>query len=206
MHDFREAPSERSVRSRPPAPAANDPHEAEWVRRAVEGDGAAFAEIVRAYSTRIYSHLYGIVGNREDAEDLAQEAFVRAYRALASFDRSRPLRSWLYAIATRVGLNGLRARRRRIPAGIGEGEGGPEPADPAGDVRAAVLRGELEERVTALLSKLPPRSAMLMHLHYREGMTIGEAAEVVGMTEGAAKVALMRARRSLREWLIEEEL
>src|SRR5690606_6712088 len=71
VHDFREAPSERSVRSRPPAPAANDPHEAEWVRRAVEGDGAAFAEIVRAYSTRIYSHLYGIVGNREDAEDLA---------------------------------------------------------------------------------------------------------------------------------------
>jgi len=184
--------------------------EKERVARALEGDSAAFGELVERYSARIFTHLYRMLGNREDAQDLAQEAFLRAYRFLGRFDPARPFRSWLYTIATNVGLNGLRTRRRKgstisiegarehgVPAvePIARDEHGPE----------RVARGELAEQVTAALEKLPARSAALMHLHYHEDMPIADAAAIVGMTEGAARVALHRARRTLRELLIEEK-
>lgn len=195
----------RPAVSEPEQDQPRDP-ESEWVTRALRGDATAFDRLVEAYAARIHTHLYRLVGNREDAEDLAQETFVRVYRFLDRFDSRRPLRSWLYAIATRVGLNALRSRRRRLPSA----RGGPDlpetdPADPREDARRHAVLGELEGRVSDALKRLPPRSALLVHLHYREGLNIAEAAEIVGMTEGAAKVALHRARQSLREWLIEDE-
>jgi RNA polymerase sigma-70 factor (ECF subfamily) len=190
-------------------PVPDDRAEAERVARAQAGDRSAFNEIVEAYSARIFTHLLRFVRNREEAEDLAQETFVRAYRALETFDRSRPLRGWLYAIATNVGLNGLRSRRRRIPPAPAspdrEGTAPTEPVDPRADAREVAMRNELQERLFALLDRLSPRVAALVQLHYRDGLSLAEAGAMLGMSEGAAKVALHRARRSLREWLIEEE-
>lgn len=193
----RESPEKRLVE---PAPSSGE-DEAAWVARTLRGDEDAFGRLVDAYSSRVFTHLCRLVGNREEAEDLAQETFVRAYRFLERYDRRRPLRNWLYTIATRVGLNALRSRRRRPSVAM---DGAAEPVDPREDGRQHAARRELEERVTEMMGRLPERSALLVHLHYREGLSVAEAAEAAGMTEGAAKVALHRARRSLREWFAEE--
>ncbi len=175
------------------------------------GNTAAFGELADRYAGRIYGLLYRMVDNREEAEDLAQETFLRAYRYLPRFDTQRPFRSWLYVIATNTALNALRSRRRR---------GAPVPLEDAEvtqplalarwqrqqDGRDHAVRGELREQVEAMLRRLPARSAMLVQLHYHEGMSIREAGAVVGMKESAAKVALCRARAKLREWMVEEEL
>jgi len=201
----------------PPAqsntPASVTPDEVwenERVARTLEGDATAFGELVQRYSTRIHSHLYRMVGSREDAEDLAQEAFVRAFRFLGRFDPARPFRSWLYAIATNVGLNGLRARRKhggtvRLDQIRGKSSASLQPVAGGEDGAARAARNELAARVTAALEQLPPKSAALVHLHYREGMAVAEAADIVGISEGAARVALHRARQTLRQMLIEED-
>lgn len=213
--NIRKSMSEKVVT--PPAPshapasvAPDEVWENERVARTLDGDATAFGELVQRYSTRIHTHLYRMVGSREDAEDLAQEAFVRAFRFLGRFDPARPFRSWLYAIATNVGLNGLRARRKhggtvRLDQIRGKGSAGLEPVAGGEDGVARVARNELAARVSVVLGQLPAKSAALVHLHYREGMTVAEAAEIVGMREGTARVALHRARQTLRRMLIEED-
>ena len=77
-------------------------------------------------------------------------------------------------------------------------------AGAAPDARDQVAQRELQQRVAGAVHRLPPRSAALIHLYYQEGMSIREAARTLGLSEGATKVALCRARKSLREWLIED--
>lgn len=161
---------------------------------AAAGDAAAFDRLVERYAPRIYAHVFRLVQNREEAEDLTQETFLRIYRHLNRFDPTRSFKSWIYKIATNAGLNALRSRRRRgihVPLEANDAVSTPD--------SQRDLRDELMHAVNALA----PQPGMLVHLHYREGLSIREAAEVVGMNEGAAKVALHRARKQLRELIIE---
>jgi RNA polymerase sigma-70 factor, ECF subfamily len=174
------------------------------------GDSKAFGRLVKHYSARIYTHLVRLVQDRHEAEDLTQETFLKAYRFLAQYDTARPFRNWIYAIATNTGLNALRARRRRGRFVSLDGED--EMGRPLVQKIAARSGGcahmeqlELGQRVAAAVRQLPPRTAALIHLHYYEGLSIREAASMLDMNEGAAKVALCRARKSLRERLVEEE-
>lgn len=171
--------------------------ERDCVARARAGDAGAFGDLVERYADRIYTHLVRLVRNREEAEDLTQETFLRAFRFLFRYDATRPFRNWLYTIATNLGLNALRANRRANRS-LGA------PAALHDEARQRVTHDELAERLADAVSQLPARSASLVHLHYYEEMPIREAAEIVGLSEGAAKVALCRARKRLREWLIED--
>jgi len=188
--------SQPNVSSDPPL----DPNAIEDARlavRATAGESAAFDRLVERYTVRIFAHVYRIVRDREEAEDLTQEIFLRAYKSLARFDSSRPFKSWVYKIATNAGLNALRSRKRR---------GVKVPMDAHhGPIRhsAETTRRELRDELAHAMEGLAPQSAMLVHLHYHEGMSIREAAEIVGMNEGSAKVALHRARKRLRELIIE---
>ena len=187
------------------SPSAVPPEE-DWVRRAQAGDASAFEAIVRHYAGAIYRHLYRMVLNREEAEDLTQEAFLRAYRHLGRLDAVVSLRAWLYTIATRVGLNALRSRGRR---GGGRTFSYEVHVKQAGDLEAPqsgdpVKRLHLQDELGPALAALPPRSALLVQLHYTEGFTIREAAALLGMSPEAAKVALCRARKELRQRLCEE--
>jgi RNA polymerase sigma-70 factor (ECF subfamily) len=182
----------------------NSLSEQEAIARAREGDPDAFAAVVRAYAGPIHAHVHRILRRREDAEDAAQETFLRAYRYLATYDEARPFRNWLYRIATNVALNMLRGRSRGEAA----------PLDPERPPAAATVAPEAERRlaredawggVEAEIDAMPPRVAALLRLRYREGMAIREAAEAVGMSEAAAKMALSRARRTLRERLVESD-
>lgn len=192
------------------SPAEAPPWEAACVARAARGDQHAFAKLVRHYTGRIYAHLYGIVRSREDAEDLTQEAFLRAFRALDRFDAGRPFANWLYTIATNVALNALRTRSRRLrPVSLDETDehNGPlhEPASDLPDGRQTASRSERIERLEQAVAELPHRAAALVRLHYGEGVGLREAGEMLGMKENAAKVALHRARKQLRQLMTGEE-
>ncbi|MBI2425397.1 MAG: RNA polymerase sigma factor [Candidatus Hydrogenedentes bacterium] len=177
--------------------------EQESLRLALQGDGEAFACLVDHYMPRIYSHVYRMLRRREDAEDVTQEAFVRAWRFLHRYDAGRPFRNWLYTIASNLALNQLRLRQRR-----GDTISIEEPVELPSVEEAAtarIARGEHQRRIDAALAQLSPTAAALIQLHYQEGLAIREAAEILGMNENAAKVALHRARKALREILVEED-
>lgn len=194
----------------PPSVEAPGP-ERDWILRAQRGDSEAFGQLVERYGGRVYALLYRLVRCREEAEDLAQETFVRAFRSLGRFDPSRPFQNWLYTISARVGLNAIRSRQRKgviVPLAGADDTCGAREATVAGgrDARCSAMRGELRERLDAAVSQLSARPGLLVQLHYTEGLPIREAAVIVGMTEGAAKVALCRARGKLRRLLVEEDL
>jgi RNA polymerase sigma-70 factor (ECF subfamily) len=175
--------------------ARHDPEaEIAAVRRALSGEDAAFGGIVDLYAGRIYTHLYRIVRNRQDAEDLTQEVFIKAFRFLGQYDESRPFRSWIFAIATNTAVSALR-RQKAQPAWEGERT----------HHQAVASAPDLQDRVAQSVARLSPQAARLVDLHYREGMSLAEAAAVLGTTEGAAKTMLCRARKQLRQWLTEGE-
>ena len=183
--------------------------EADCVRRARGGDSKAFDTLIARYAPRLYTHIYRMVGQREEAEDLVQETFLRAYRYFASYDRARPFRTWIYAIATNTALNAIRARKRggtAVSLDDEDREGAsPERAAIGPDARESAAIGDLNAQLAAAVRRLPALPAALVHMHYFEGMAIREAAEACGMTEATAKVALHRARKRLREWLVKEK-
>jgi RNA polymerase sigma-70 factor (ECF subfamily) len=180
-------------------PSQADHHEGDLAAQARTGDPNAFDALVALYTPRIYTHVYRLLRNREEAEDVTQETFLRAYRYIYGFDASRSFRNWLYGIATNAGLDALRARKKRCQTMAFEEFY--ESKEPEGlDARTL---GELRERLNHAVNRLPSRTAMLVHLHYYEGMTLGECAEIVDMTESAVKVGLHRARHTMREWLVE---
>lgn len=188
------------------ARSADTAWESECAARALAGECGAFDRLVDAYTARVYTHVYRMVRSREEAEDVVQETFLRAYRGLDRYDRARPFRNWLYAIATNLALNALRARQRRGEWAPLDFDEAPMTFGPrADDARDAVARSDRAERLGRAVAQLPAQPAALVHLHYMEGMTVREAAETLAMTEDAAKVALHRARKRLRELLGDAE-
>lgn len=163
-----------------------------------EGLPHAYDRIVERYAPRLYRHLARMLGNREEAEDLVQETFIKAYRALGRFDVKQDFRAWLYTIANNAARNALRARSRRIQFLAMPEEQGPCSASDTVEARARLEAEERQAQVERLLLRLPPMSRALLDLYYREGMSLREAAAITGTSEGAAKVALHRARQQLR--------
>lgn len=152
-----------------------------------------FDALVASHAPRVYRHLYRIVQNVQEAEDLCQETFLRAYRYFHQYDPARPFLNWVLGIGTRLAFDALRKRGRIEAAG--------ENAAVAGehvDAREVVERRDVRERLARRVEQLPGNDALLIQLHYSDGLTLREAGEILGMSEGAVKVALCRARKRLR--------
>ena len=175
------------------------------VRRTLAGEQQAFEELVLAYQQDIFNLTYRMLGNREEAEDAAQEAFLRAYAKLATYDQARSFKTWLMSIASNYCIDRLRRRRLRwlsldepLP---------PHPAlvSSAPDPEEAMAANERGEMVQALLDELPPDYRAAIVLHYWYDMPYKEIAEVLGATPSAVKSRLFRARKSLAEKLRREQ-
>lgn len=176
--------------------------EAACIREVQQGRPEAFNPLVVHYAPRIRAYLYRMLRSREEAEDLTQETFLKAFRALPRFDAARPFKRWLYTIATNTGLNAIRARGRRGDAVELDAENLPSTPEPGGVPSEHRAPGP-GEHLESALANLSPRALQLVTLHYHEGFSLQEAGAVLGISESAAKVALCRARRQLRSAMLE---
>ncbi|MCS6816018.1 MAG: sigma-70 family RNA polymerase sigma factor [Blastocatellia bacterium] len=170
------------------------------VRRCLAGEEAAWEEIVRQYSRRIYSLAYRFTGNRAAAEDLTQEVFLRLYRALEQYDpREGDLANWLMRVARNLIIDDYR-RRARTPTEEGEDLADHEHhlrADERGDPQVQIERRELSELIHAALAKLSPELRTCVILRDLEGLSYQEIAELLQIPEGTVKSRINRGRLEL---------
>ncbi len=178
----------------------NELSERVLVERARAGDRRAFGELVTRYMRRAYYAALGLVGSHEDALDLSQEAFARAFRARASLDPDRPFYAWLYQIVRRLCFNFLRDRKTRLTR---LQEATPWLMDQAGtraaqsDPGRSAERSELAALVEDAIERLPEREREVLVLKEFEGLRYREIAELLGIPIGTVMSRLYSARRNL---------
>jgi RNA polymerase sigma-70 factor (ECF subfamily) len=177
--------------------------------RVRDGEGAAFSELVELYQQRLITVLHHLVGNLQEAEDLAQEAFLRVYRNRKKYRPRAKFSTWLYTIANNLALNALRSRQRKpaVPLDVRDsGPLGPRPAeqlvrDRANAPEERIEQQELARIIQLALDELNERQRMAVVLNKFEDMNYSEIGEVMDMTEKAVKSLLSRARENLRQAL-----
>ena len=183
-----------------------EPSEAELLAAAQEGDKRAFGRLVRMHQRRVYACAAKMLGDGGDADDAAQETFVRAWRALARFDGRSQLSTWLYRVCVNVCLNHIRKRKRHDASDIGDPRL-PEPsADPTqglNDPRRALEARQLQGRIAHALGGLSESLRTTVILVLVDGMPQKEAADVLGCSEGTVAWRIHEARRRLRLALAE---
>lgn len=168
------------------------------VQRTREGDSSAFEEIFRIYHARIYNYVYRLVEDAEDARDLTQESFLKAYRALLRGDQPVNLSGWLYRIASNTCLDVLR-RRRLIHWQPLENLLAVLHVAGARSPEEEVLWNEQQAEIEHVLALLPPRYRMYLILREREGFSYQEIASIIGDSLDTVKVTLHRARKRARQ-------
>ncbi len=172
--------------------------EAEWARQASQGDEQAFARLVEAFQVPVYNLCYRMLGNPDEAEDAAQEAFLKAYRGIRSFDPQRKFASWCLSVAAHECIDRLR-RRRLQPVGLDDIEDEAMHADAEPGPESALARREQESRIASLLARLTPLDRAVITLRYWYDMPLEEIAEELNLTTSAVKSRLHRARRDLAQ-------
>ncbi len=176
--------------------------------RAREGDRAAFGRLVQKYQRRVYAAALHILGNHSDADDVTQEAFVRAYRGLAGFDGRAEFSTWLYRIAINTALNALRADKRSSGLNLKSGAeaahvgGRPEALGQTGPDPAKSLQQTAEiRRVLDAIAELSPSLRVTIVLATIEDMPHKQIAEILEIPEGTVAWRVNEARRLLRDRL-----
>jgi RNA polymerase sigma-70 factor (ECF subfamily) len=167
-----------------------------WIEGARAGDQQAFARLVEAYKRPVYNLAYRLLGNATDAEDAAQETFLRAYAQLDSYDPQRKFSSWLLAIAAHYAIDLLRRRRVDLVS-LDELPPWRVLTAPTTDPEDAVLERDTRDRVQALLDRLPADYRLAIVLRYWYDLSYTEIATMTGSTVSAIKSRLHRARLML---------
>lgn len=171
-----------------------------WLEQARKGDKVAFGHLVEAYQTPVYNLAYRMLNNSGEAEEAAQEAFIRAFTRLESYNSAHKFSTWLLSITSNYCIDQLRKRRALLlsideplpphPALQSEGTKGPE---------AQMMNSEQQEMVQTLLAELPPDYRQAVVLRYWNELSYEEIAEIMETTVSAIKSRLFRARRQLAE-------
>lgn len=179
-----------------------DTPEAELIRRAQAGDDRAFREIVETHQNKVFSIIYGILRNRNDAEDIAQQVFAKIYFSLKGFDFRSSLITWVYKITVNQCYDYLRKRKVRklvYESDLGREDERSLETSPLAVETSAAVDDRLENRdyLVKLLSKVSEEERMLLIQKEVEGLTVQELAEMTGINENTIKVKLFRARQKL---------
>ena len=175
---------------------AYDGSENDWVRRAQAGDRKAFSELVRRHQRPVHRYLLRMLGSHDDAMELTQEAFIKAWQALPQWRPEAQFRTWLFRIANNMALDALRHRKlvEFVPLEDSFDAPGSEP-DPA---HQAQLTQEVRQ-LDASLRKLMPEHRQILLLREVEEMSYDEIGSVLSLNEGTVKSRLARARAALLE-------
>jgi RNA polymerase sigma-70 factor (ECF subfamily) len=173
------------------------------VQRTLDGDVEAYGVLVQRYERQVYSLAYRMLGNGDDAADLAQDTFLRAYGALASFRQDASFLTWLYKITSNLCIDFMRARKSRAAVSLDfEVEEGREPiADRSSSPEDTALRGAVSEVVQDAVMCLPAKYRVVVVMRHLQGLTIEEIADQLHLPPGTVKTHLFRARQMLKERL-----
>jgi RNA polymerase sigma factor RpoE len=185
-------------------PAVSD---LELVRRAQHEDVAAYDELVRRYQERIYATVYHMTSNHDDANDLVQETFIKAYRALKSFKGDSSFYTWVYRIAVNKTINFLKQRKNRVNMSLNDVDFNAE-NDP--DLVALVSEktprrdlnlAELQDKLNAAMLKLSEHHRMVVTLHDIQGLSHEEIGAIMDCNIGTVRSRLFYARQQLQGYL-----
>jgi RNA polymerase sigma-70 factor (ECF subfamily) len=188
--------------------------EAARLDRARQGDEEAFRELVERHSTEVFRLAYRLTGNRENAEDVVQETFLKAYRSLHRFDARSAFGTWLYRIAANCAVDVLRRGERhdkRQATPVAQDDDGVDPFDRIESIEPGPLRrtlsSEIERRVADSLAQLTPMERTAFVLRHFEEHSIADIGRALGTRSSATKQAVFRAvgklRRELLPWVEE---
>jgi RNA polymerase sigma-70 factor (ECF subfamily) len=167
-----------------------------WVAEALRGDQRAFAHLVDTYQAPVYNLCYRMLGNAAEAEDAAQETFVRVYKHLGAYDPQQRLSSWILAVASHYCIDRLRRRRIKWLSLDNILSLRPIAAD-AVQPEDTIIEHESCTELRGLLQSLPVEYRLVIVLRYWQDLSYAEIAQVVGTTESAVKSRLHRARKML---------
>ena len=181
-----------------------DPEDAELALRSQDGDLTAFNTIVQRYQSQVLNLAARMLGNRARAEDVAQETFISAYRAIAKF-RGGNLRSWLLKIAANASRDALRGSIRRPEESLDESLTNPsfQPASPDESPEDHALRSELNAQIQQAILSLSADHRAVLVLVDVQGFSYEDATEATGASVGTVKSRLSRARGRVRDLLME---
>ena len=174
--------------------------ELDWLILAQEGDSEAFANVVEAYQSAVYNFCYRMLGDPYEAEDAAQEAFIRAYKAIKSYDRTRSFSTWILSIAAHYCIDQL--RRKKIQVTSMDDQPYLEIRDPGPNPELALSMREEQQRIRSLLNVLSDtdRAAVIMFYWYE--FSYEEIAKSLDLSISAVKSRLHRARARLaKTWM-----
>ncbi len=169
----------------------NDERDLQLVKQTLEGDRSAFGQLVEEYQMAVVTVAYNVLGNRKDAEDAAQVAFMKAFEQLASFKSDFRFFSWLYRIAVNEAINAKKKRRPLVGTDHIEAES-TERSDRMTEVN------ELEDRIDQALMDLSPEDRALILLRHYQNFSYPDIAYIMDITEKKVKSRLFTARQRLR--------
>lgn len=179
------------------------------VARAQTGDASAFDTLVTKHSPRIYSLIYNMTSNHEDANDLMQDVWMKAYRSIGGFRGKSQFATWVHSIAVNTSLNFLKKRGRRwtmslddVDNGIANDKEFAELTSHSTPVRETDL-GELQRRINGAMMKLTPDHRAVVTMFDIQGMAHAEIAKILGLSEGTVRSRLFYAHKQLQAWLSE---
>jgi RNA polymerase sigma-70 factor (ECF subfamily) len=172
-------------------------NEAEWLNQAINGDPQAFTDLVEAYQRPVFNLCYRMLGTPQDAEDAAQETFLRAYQNMRRYDRSRPFSTWLLSIAAHYCIDQVRKRRR--PVVSIEELPVPDLPETTPGLETQLTRKQEQERVQKLLKVLEPTDRAAVVMYYWYDFSYDEICQSLNLSLSAVKSRLHRARRLLAE-------
>jgi RNA polymerase sigma-70 factor, ECF subfamily len=190
-----------------PAPVPEPTPEADLVKNARRGDLEAYDELVRRYQERIYATIYHMTSNHEDANDLAQEAFIKAFHALKSFKGGSSFYTWVYRIAVNKTINFLKQRKNKAQMSLDDldfnAEHDPDLVALISDKtpRREVNLAELQEKLNEAMQKLSEPHRLVVTLHDVQGLSHEEIATIMGCNIGTVRSRLFYARQQLQAYL-----
>lgn len=181
--------------------------EKQLIQQAAAGDAAAFETLVLRYQTQVYSLAYRMVGNEADAQDLAQEAFVRAWRALDSFQFSSQFSTWLYRLTSNICIDFLRAQKKRKHVSLTVLQDDEQQQWDMPDHRPLpeeqMMVSEEREALSKAIASLDPEYRQVLILRIVNDCSYQQISEIMGIREGTVKSRLSRAREQLRKKLVQ---
>src|SRR5712675_726305 len=181
--------------------------EMELVRRAQKGDLEAYDDLVRRYQARIYATVYHMTSNHEDANDLAQEAFIKAFQALKSFKGGSSFYTWVYRIAVNKTINFLKQRKNKAQMSLDDldfnAEHHPDLVALISDKtpRREVNLAELQEKLNGAMQKLSQPHRLVVTLHDVQGLSHEEIAKIMDCNIGTVRSRLFYARQQMQAYL-----